>query len=100
MVIKTITDTNCDFETAVAWAVSAKNSMTNNNGFYLNQLVFSKNYDYPTIETDLSPALENKTSSELVQENLNSLHSPRENFIQSLQKTQPRLQYSVLSWEN
>ena len=63
---KTITDTN--------WAVSAKNSLRNNNGFSANQLVFSKNLNYPTMETDLPPALENKTPSELVLENLNSLH--------------------------
>lgn len=58
-----------------------KNSLTNNNGFSPNQLVFSKTPNYPTIEIDLPPALENKTSSELIQENLNSLHSTQENFI-------------------
>ena len=40
---KTINSTNCDLETAVFWAESAKNSLTNNNGFSPNQLVFSKN---------------------------------------------------------
>ena len=71
---ETITDTSCNSETAVAWAVSAKNTLTNNNGFSPNQLVFNKNPNCPTIETDLPSALENKTSSELVQEKLNSLH--------------------------
>ena len=48
--------------------------------FYQIRLVFRKNLNYQTMETDLPPALENKTSSELVQEYLNSLHSVLENF--------------------
>ena len=43
MVTKTITNTNCDVDTAAAWAVSTKNSLTNKNRFSPNQLVFSKN---------------------------------------------------------
>ena len=42
-VTKTINSTNCDLETAIVWADSAKNSLTNSNGFSPNQLVFSKN---------------------------------------------------------
>lgn len=60
-VTKTITATSCDLGIAVAWALSAKNSMTNDNGFSPNQLVPSKNPDNPNKETILPPALENKT---------------------------------------
>ena len=59
-VTKTINGTNCDLQTAVVWTSSAKNSLTN-NGFSPIQLVFSNNPNYPTLEPDLSPALENKT---------------------------------------
>ena len=59
-VTKTINSTNCDLQTAVVWTSSAKNSLTN-NGFSPIQLVFSNNPIYPTLEPDLSPALENKT---------------------------------------
>ena len=83
MVTKTITNTNCDLDTAAAWAVSTKNSLTNKNGFSPNQLVFSKNSNYPTIETDLPPTIENKMSNELVQENLNSQHSAQKKFIKA-----------------
>ena len=83
-VTKTINITNCYLETAIIWADSAKDSLTNNNGFSPNQLPFSKNLYYPTIEPDLSSALKNKTSSELVQEKLNSLHSAQKNFIKAM----------------
>ena len=52
MTIITITKTNCNLETAFAWGVSAQNSLTNNNGFFTDQLVFHKNPNYPTIEID------------------------------------------------
>ena len=81
---KTINSTNCYLETAIIWADSAKNSLTINNGFSPNQLEFSKNLYYPTIEPDLPSALKNKTSSELVQEKLNSLHSAQENLIKAV----------------
>ena len=80
---KTIKDTYCYLETAVAWAINTKKECMNNNDFPPNHLVFSKNGNYPSIETDLPPALENKTFSKLVQENLNTLHSARENFIKT-----------------
>ena len=82
-VTKTINSTNCDLETAIVWADSAKNSLTNSNGFSPNQLIFSENPYYPAIEPDLPSALRNKMSSELVQEKLNSLHSAQENFIKA-----------------
>lgn len=41
----------------------------NANSFSQNQLVFSKNLKYLSIETDLPQDLENKISSKLVQEN-------------------------------
>lgn len=82
-VAKTIEDTKCDLDIAVAWAVSAKNSLKNVNGFSPNQLVFGKNPNYPNTFDDFLPALENKTSSQIVAENLNALHSARENFIKN-----------------
>ena len=82
-VAKTMNSTNCDLETAIVFADSAKNSLTNSNGFSPNQLLFSKNPYYPTIELDLPSALKNKTSSELVQEKFNSLHLAQEYFIKA-----------------
>ena len=82
-VTKTIEETKCNLDIAVAWAVSAKNSLKNVNGFSPNQLVFGKNRNYPNTFDDFLPALENRASSQIVPQNLNALHSARENFIKN-----------------
>lgn len=41
-VTRTVTETESDLDTAIAWAISSKTSLTNNNGFSPNQLVFRK----------------------------------------------------------
>ena len=41
--VKTQKDVGCDPETALAWAVSAKNALQNHGGFSPNQLVFGHN---------------------------------------------------------
>ena len=45
-VTKTMEDGGCDLELALSWAVAAKNSLKNVNGFSLN--VFGGNPNYPT----------------------------------------------------
>ena len=82
-VAKTLEDINCDLQLAVSWAVSAKNSLKNVHGFSPNQLVFGKNPNFPNVCDDLLPALENKTTSEIVAKNLNALHQARQNYIKS-----------------
>ena len=80
-------DINCDLQLAVSWAVSAKNSLKNVHGFSPNQLVFGKNPNFPNICDDLLPALENKTTSEIVAKNLNALHQARQNCVKSESST-------------
>ena len=80
---KTLRDTNCDPEMALAWAVSAKNALLNNGGYSPNQLVFGFNTNFPCVISDLPPALEATTSSEIVRKNLEALHSARENYIKA-----------------
>ena len=41
-----IKDAQCDLETAVAWAIRAKNSLMKNNGLSQNKLLFGKNPNY------------------------------------------------------
>ena len=41
-VSKTMNDTNCDLDVAVAWAISAKNSLKNVHGFSPNQSVLEE----------------------------------------------------------
>ena len=69
--------------TAVAWAVSAKNSLKNVYGFSSNQLVFRKNLNFPCVMNNKLPALEGVTSSKIVTENLNVMHNARQAFIKT-----------------
>ena len=81
--MKTMEDTKCGSETALAWAVSAKNSLQNESGYSPNQLVIGQNGRLPSLLNDAPPALHPTTNSDLVRENLNALHKARENFIKS-----------------
>ena len=72
MVPKVIENCNCSLETALAWSVSAKNSLANVHGYSSNQLVFGKNPNYPNALEDKLPALEASTCSEIVAKNLNA----------------------------
>ena len=82
-VLKVLEENKCNIETALAWAVSARNSLHNNHGFSPNQLVFSFNPSLPNIADDRPPALENMTSSQIVANNLMALRKSREEFIKS-----------------
>ena len=42
-------DTNCDWETALVWAISAKNSLINVSGFSPHQTVLGRNINLPPI---------------------------------------------------
>ena len=57
MVDKIPHDQNCSVELALAWAVSAKNSLSNVFGYSPNQLVFGKSPNLPGVLTDEPPAV-------------------------------------------
>ena len=70
-------DSNCDWETALAWALNAKNSLINVNGFSSHQIIFSENIKIQSIYVD-------QTSADLPEDvirHLNSLHATRQAFI-------------------
>ena len=54
----TMEDSKCGMSTTLAWAVSAKNSLHNVNGYSPNQLVFGVNVTLPSVLTDKPPALD------------------------------------------
>ena len=81
--MKITEDVKCDMEVALAWTVSAKNALQNHGGYSPNQLVFGTNVNLPSVITDLAPALESFTSSDIVRRNLNVLHDVRKNFIEA-----------------
>ena len=51
--------------------------------FPLTSSFLVKNTIFPNVSSDNLPTLENKSSSEIVTDNLNVLHSARQNFIKS-----------------
>ena len=78
---KIIDDTGCDVETALAWAVSARNALVNNSGFSPNQLVFGFNPAIPDVFNSRLPALEPVTASDMVRKILQAQLVAREGFI-------------------
>ena len=58
MVDRILEDVNCSIEVALAWALSAKNSLKNVFGYSPDQLVFGKNLNLPTVIGSEPPALE------------------------------------------
>jgi transposase InsO family protein len=93
---KTLLDIGCDPKMALAWAVSAKNSLHNQGGFSPNQLVFGHNINLPTVLNDKLPAMEVTTSNDILYKNLQA----RENFIQaeSSEKIRRALRSNVRSY--
>ena len=80
---KIVDDLKCDLSLAVAWAVSAKNALHNVHGFSPNQLLFGKKTNFPAVVSNKPPAVEGKTTSEIVACNLNVMHAARQAFIKS-----------------
>ena len=78
---KIIEDSGCDLETALFWAVSSRNALTNCHGFAPNQLVFGYNPAVPNVFEGTLPQLEGKTTSQAVAANLNAMHSARRDFL-------------------
>ena len=67
----------------LVWAISAKNSLSGHQGYSPNMLVFALNPNYPNVLTSELPALETQVSSVTVENNLKTMSSAREAFIQS-----------------
>ena len=76
-------DVSCNTETALAWAVSARNSLHNYSGFSPNQLVFGNNPVFPSIFEESPAVLEMKTKSKVVADNINAMHSARMEFVRN-----------------
>ena len=81
----------------LAWAVSARNSLSNNSGFSPSQLVFGRNSNLPNVFENSPPALENTFTSDLVRENLNAMHRACEDFLayDSNERLKRALKYNV-----
>ena len=99
---KTIDESGCKLETAVAWAVSAKNSLSGHQGCSPNTLVFGRNQNYPNVLTNNPPALGAEVSSVTVAENLKAMNNARNASIQAecSKKIKRALRHKIRSCNN
>ena len=97
MVKKTREETHCNFEIALAGAISAKNTLHNVHGFSPNQLVFGRNPNLSSFLNDKFPALDGVSTSKVLASNLNAMLAARKQFIkrESLEKLRCVLCYQV-----
>ena len=73
-----------DLRSALPWACTAKNSLSNVYGFSPFQIVFGKNPRLPSILNDPPPAWEVKPMSKQLQQNIKLINKTREEFVKSL----------------
>ena len=83
ILLKIKDDHNLDWETALNWALMAKNSLHNVHGYSPYQLFFGRNPNIPSILSDLPPALEGITTSDVVRDHINALHTARQAFTKA-----------------
>ena len=83
MLLKVKHDKQLNWETALSWALMAKNSLQNVHGYSPYQLVFGRNPNLPSTLIDRPPALEGTTTSDVVKNHINALHSAKESFVRA-----------------
>lgn len=83
MLLKVKSDKSVDWDTALSWALMAKNSLHGVDGFSPQQLVFARNPNLPSILVDAPPALEGTTTSQTVGEHIAALYATRKAFTQA-----------------
>ena len=90
-----------DVNVLLAWANVAKNSLQMWNGFSSYQLVLGRNPNIPNIMHEKLPALEGSTSSEILKNHLDGLHSARQAFIkcEADEKIRRALRHQIRSCE-
>jgi transposase InsO family protein len=80
---KIMDDTKCNIDTALSWAVASRNALQNCHGYSPNQLVFGYNPSLPNVYDGDLPMLEKRSSSQVVADNLNAMHSARIDFLKN-----------------
>ena len=78
---KSMDESKRDLSVALAWAVSARNSLSNHNVFAPNQLVFVYNPAIPNVFEAQVPALEDTSVSKMVMTNLSAMHEAYEPYF-------------------
>ena len=81
--IKIRENSDLSWETAICWAVNAKNSLLSVHGFSPYQIVYGRNPNLPSTIVNKAPALEGETISRIMGKHLIGLHEARKAFISS-----------------
>ena len=81
MTYKILEDVKCSLSVAVAWAVSAKNTLQNIHGFSPAQLVFGYTPILPSVQINKPPALSETTYSKYLEEHLEAMRKARSAYI-------------------
>lgn len=97
---KTIEDTSYSFDVALAWAISAKNTLHSVHGYSPNQLVFGRNPNLPSFLKNKLPALEGISTIEVVVNNPNAMHAARKLFIACQSSEKLRCAHCHWIWTN
>ena len=83
--MKTMENAKSNMEAVLAWAVKKcidpKKYIADSWQIFSKPVSFCPNVNLPSVITDLVPALEFFSSSNIVKQNLNALHDPRTNFM-------------------
>ena len=77
-----MTDPSLKAEVALCWAVNAKNSLTNYQGFSPSQIVFGENPRLPALYSAGPPGHEEVVMSKSMADHINAMHLGREAFIE------------------
>ena len=87
---------------AVAWAINAKNYLTNVYRFSTYQLAISQNPILPCAAISKQPALTHTPTSKILEENLRYLHKSRQAFIESENSEQIKraLSHNIRTYSN
>ena len=75
-------DPSLNPEIALCWALNAKNSLENYQGFSPSQIVFGQNPRLPALYSSGPPGFEEVSMSKAMADHINALHSAREAFIE------------------
>ena len=76
-------DTDLSWETAITWAVNAKNCLLSVHGFSPYQIVYGRNPNLPSNIVNKPPALEGETMCRFMGKHLTGIHASRKAFIAS-----------------
>ena len=77
-----MTDPSLKPEVALCWAVNAKNSLTNYQGFSPSQIVFGENPRLPALYSAGPPGHEEVVMSKSMADHINAMHLGREAFVE------------------